>query len=313
MIGFLLRRLGAGIVLLFVTSLMTFLLLSIPHNDVGRQLLGITASQEAIDAKNASLGLNRPVLVQYFDWLGSALHGDFGRSWFSSEVVTVAIGNRLGVTLSLMVAVTIVTAVVGYLLGVWAGVKRGAVDKFVQIFSVLGYALPGFLITIVIVIVFAVQLRMFPAIGYIPPGQSIGGWIWSITLPVVSLSIGAIAGVAQQVRSSVIEVGRSDYVRTLVTRGIPGRRILFRHVLRNASAPALTVLGMQFVGLLGGAVIVEQIFGLPGIGSMAVQYTTRGDIPIIMGLVMLTAVGVVIINLLVDVCIGWLLPKARIA
>lgn len=313
MLAFLARRLGASVVLLFVTSLVTFLLLSMANQDIGRQLLGINAGQAAIDAKNASLGLDQPILVRYLDWLANAVQGDFGRSWFSSEYVAVAIGNRLPVTLSLMIGVTVLTAVVGYLLGVWAAVRRGGVDRFVQIFSVAGYALPGFLVTIIIVVVFAVQLRWFPAIGYIPITQSVPGWLSTITLPVIALSISAIAGIAQQVRSSVIEVARADYIRTLATRGLPPRRLLFRHVLRNASAPALTVLGMQFVGLLGGAVIVEQIFGLPGIGSMTIQYTSRGDIPIIMGLVMLSAVGVVVINLIVDLGIGWLLPKARIS
>jgi peptide/nickel transport system permease protein len=313
MIGFLLRRLGASVVLLFVTALLTFVLLSIPNQDVGRQLLGMQATQAAIDAKNAQLGLDRPILVQFFSWLLPALQGDLGRSWFSSENVAVAIGNRLPVTLSLMISVTIVTAVVGYSLGVWAGVRRGAVDRFVQIFSVAGYALPGFLVTIVLVIVFAVQLRWFPAIGYTPITTSFTGWLATITLPTIALSLSAVAGIAQQVRSSVIEVMRADYVRTLITRGLSPRRILFRHVLRNASAPALVVLGMQFVGLLGGAVIVEQIFGLPGIGSMTIKYTTQGDIPVIMGLVMLSAIGVVLINLLVDLGIGWLLPKARVS
>ena len=313
MLGFLIRRLTSSIALLLVTALLTFVLLSIPNQDVGRQLLGMQATQQAIDAKNAELGLDRPILVQFFDWLVRAVQGDLGRSWFSSENVTTAIGNRLPVTLSLMIGVTLVTAVCGYLLGVWAGTRRGRVDTFVQVFSVAGYALPGFLVTIVIVIVFAVKLGWFPAVGYTPITTSFTGWLSTITLPVISLSLAAVAGVAQQVRSSVIEVSRSDYIRTLTTRGLPRRRILFRHVLRNASAPALTVLGLQFVGLLGGAVIVEQIFGLPGIGSMTIKYTSQGDIPIIMGLVMLTAIGVVIINLLVDLAIGALLPKARVS
>ncbi|MEQ6899452.1 ABC transporter permease [Microbacterium sp. KR10-403] len=313
MLGFLIRRLLSSIALLLVTALLTFVLLSIPNQDVGRQLLGMQATPQAIDAKNAELGLDRPILVQFFDWLVHAVQGDFGRSWFSSENVAVAIGNRLPVTLSLMIGVTLVTAVFGYLLGVWAGTRRGRIDTFVQVFSVAGYALPGFLVTIVIVIVFAVKLGWFPAVGYTPISTSFTGWLSTITLPVISLSLAAVAGVAQQVRSSVIEVSRSDYIRTLTTRGLPRRRILFRHVLRNASAPALTVLGLQFVGLLGGAVIVEQIFGLPGIGSMTIKYTSQGDIPIIMGLVMLTAIGVVIINLLVDLAIGALLPKARVS
>ncbi|WP_328474251.1 ABC transporter permease [Actinoplanes sp. NBC_00393] len=311
MLGFVLRRTGAGLLLVLVISFVTFLLLSLPDNDVARSLLGPDAPAEIIDATNAALGVDRPVLVQYADWLSHAVRGDLGQSWFTSENVGTAIAGRLPVTLSLMLGVTLLTAIVAFGLGIWAGVRRGAADRFVQILAVAGYALPGFLVTLVIVLVFAVRLGWFPAIGYIPITDSVGGWLSTITLPIVALSIGAVAGTSQQVRSAVIEVLRQDYVRTLRSRGLSTRSILFKHVLRNASAPALTVLGMQFVGLLGGAVLVEQIFGLPGLGSMAVTYTTRGDIPVIMGLLMVTVVGVVLINLAVDVAIGVLNPKAR--
>ncbi|MEU4922651.1 ABC transporter permease [Streptomyces parvus] len=313
MLNFIARRIAAGALLLLVISLLSYLLLSIPALDVGRQLLGQGADQAAVDAKNASLGLDRPVLVQYGDWLAHAVRGDLGTSWFTSEDVAPTVSARLPVTASLMVGVTLVATVVSFLLGVWAGVRRGAVDRFVQVLGVVGYALPGFLVTLVIVLVFAVDLNWFPAIGYTPFTASPSGWLSTITLPVLSLSVASVAGVSQQVRGAVIDVLRQDYVRTLRARGLPMSRIVFRHVLRNASAPALSVLGMQFVGLLGGAVLVEQIFGLPGIGSMTVTYTTRGDIPVIMALVMLTVVGVVLINLLVDVMIGWLNPKARVA
>jgi peptide/nickel transport system permease protein len=313
MLSFVVRRIAAGVLLVLVISFLSYTLLSIPDLDVGRQLLGQSASQDLVDAKNAALGLDRPVLVQYLDWLAHAVRGDLGTSWFTSEDVVRAIANRLPVTISLMAGVTLVTAVASFLLGVWAGVRRGAVDRFVQVFSVLGYALPNFLVTLVIVLVFAVRLRWFPAIGYVGIGESLTGWLSTVLLPVLSLSVGSVAGVAQQVRSSVIEVLRQDYVRTLRARGLPPSRIVLKHVLRNASAPALAVLGMQFVGLLGGAVLVEQIFGLPGIGSMTVTYTTRGDIPIIMALVMLTVIGVIAVNLVVDILIGWLNPKARIA
>ncbi|WNI21529.1 ABC transporter permease [Streptomyces sp. ITFR-16] len=313
MLNFIARRIASGVVLLIVISFLSYLLLSVPHLDVGRQLLGESATQDAVDAKNASLGLDRPVLHQYTDWLAHGVRGDLGTSWFTSEDVGQAVGNRLPVTVSLMLGVTAVTTVVAFLLGVWAGVRRGAVDRFVQILGVAGYALPGFLLTLVLVLVFAVRLDWFPAIGYTGFTDSPGGWLSTVTLPVLSLSVASVAGVSQQVRGAVIDVLRQDYVRTLRARGLPASRIVFKHVLRNASAPALSVLGMQFVGLLGGAVLVEQIFGLPGIGSMTVTYTTRGDIPVIMALVMLTVVGVVLINLLVDVLIGWLNPKARAA
>ncbi|MER7810873.1 ABC transporter permease [Streptomyces sp900116325] len=313
MLTFIARRIAAGALLLLVISLLSYLLLSIPDMDVGRQLLGEGTSQSAVDAKNASLGLDRPILAQYTDWLSHAVRGDLGTSWFTSEDVTQAIANRLPVTVSLMLGVTVVTAVVSFLLGVWAGVRRGAVDRVVQILGVVGYALPGFLVTLVLVLVFAVNLNWFPAIGYTPFTDSPGDWLSTVTLPIISLSVASIAGVSQQVRGAVVDVLRQDYVRTLRARGLPASRIVFKHVLRNASAPALSVLGTQFVGLLGGAVLVEQIFGLPGIGGMTVTYTTRGDIPVIMALVMLTVIGVVLINLLVDVLIGWLNPKARVA
>ncbi|MGO2660624.1 ABC transporter permease [Mycetocola reblochoni] len=313
MLTFIARRIIAGVFLLFVISALSYVLLSLPGADVGRSLLGQSASAEAVAAKNQQLGLDRPVIVQYGDWLLHALRGDFGSSWFTSENVLTSISNRLPVTISVMAGVTIVTAVLSFLLGIWAAVRGGWIDRAVQIVSVVGYALPGFLITLILVIVFAVQLRWFPAIGYIDASVSLSGWLSTITLPIIALSIPAIAGVVQQVRGSVKDVLNRDYVRTLRARGLGPNRILFRHVMRNASAPALTVLGMQFVGLLGGAVIVEQIFGLPGIGSMTVSYTTRGDIPIIMGLIMFTVVGVILINLLIDVVIGWLNPKARIA
>ncbi|MQY02561.1 ABC transporter permease [Actinomadura macrotermitis] len=311
MLNFVARRLAAGAVLLFVISFLSYLLLSVPHLDVGRQLLGSGAAQDLVDAKNAELGLDRPVPARYADWLAHAVRGDLGTSWFTGEDVRQAVGTRLPVTASLMIGVLLVTAAVSLLLGVWAGVRRGPADRLVQMLGVAGYALPGFLVTLVIVVVFAVRLGWFPAIGYTGLTESVPGWLSTITLPVLSLSLAGVAGVSQQVRGAVIDVLRQDYVRTLRARGLPPSRILFRHVLRNAAAPALTTLSLQFVGLLGSSVLVEQIFGLPGIGSMTVTYTTRGDIPVIMALVMVTVVLVVAVNLVVDVLIGWLNPRAR--
>lgn len=311
MLSFALRRVGAGVVLLFAISLVTFLLITLPQPDIARQLLGISAPPELVDAKREALGLDDPIMVQYLNWLTGALQGDLGRSWFTNLPVGSTIVARLPVTLSLMLGTTLVTAIVGIGLGVCAGVRRGSVDRAIQALGVLGHALPGFLVTLVLALVFAVQLGWFPAVGYTPITTSVSQWMASITLPVVSLAIGAVAGLSQQVRGAVIDVMRQDYVRTLRARGLPTRRIVLRHVLRNASAPALSLLGLQFVGLLGGAVIVEQVFALPGVGSMAVQYTRQGDVPVIMGLLMVAVVGVVVVNLLVDVLIAWLNPKVR--
>ncbi|MBR7837944.1 ABC transporter permease [Actinospica durhamensis] len=312
MLAFLARRLAAAVLLLFVISFLSFLLLSLAQVDVARQLLGLQASASAVAHENAALGLDRPLLARYADWLGSAVRGNLGTSWFTGQDVAQTIGQRLPVTLSLVLATTVVTAIASLALGLWAGTRRGVADRIVQILGVAGYALPGFLVTLLIVVVFGVDLKWFPATGYIPITRSFTGWLSTITLPTLALSLGAVAGLSQQVRSAVAAVAAQDYVRTLRARGLSGRSVVLKHVLRGACAPALTVLGLQFVGLLGGAVVVEDIFALPGIGAMTVADTSDGDVPVIMALVMVSVIGVVLINLAVDLLIGLLNPKARL-
>jgi peptide/nickel transport system permease protein len=313
MIYFLTKRIASSIVLIFAVSFVGFILLGLASGDTAQNMLGQNATQQQIDAKNVELGLDQPLLVRYGRWLSAAVHGDLGRSWFTSENVVQSLATRLPVTLSLVIGVMIVASIVSFALGSLAAIRRGGVDRFVQMFSILGYGLPGFLVALFLVTVFAVQLGWFPATGYITPQRSVPGWLLSIALPVAALSITTIAGVTQQVRSEVAETLERDYVRTLRSRGLPERIVIVKHVLRNAAAPALTVLALQFVGLLGGSVVVESIFALPGLGTMAVRYTERGDIPVVMGLIVLTVAIVVIVNLIVDLAIGWLNPKSRTA
>lgn len=313
MISFILRRTAAGIVLLIAVSFLAFLLLNIAAGDVASQILGVNATQAQVDAKTQQLGLDRPVLVRYVEWAGAALTGNLGSSWFTSESVTQALMTRLPVTLSLVILVMIVTTVVSFSIGAIAAIRRGAVDRTLQVITVFGNALPSFLVALVLVTVFAIQLSWFPATGYVPLDRNPTGWLWALILPVIALSVAAIAGTAQQVRSSVIATLRQDYIRTLRSRGLPERRILLRHVMRNASASPMTVLSLQFVSLLSGAVVIETIFALPGLGQLAVIYTARGDVPVVMGLVIYTVAIVVIVNLLVDIAVGWLNPKARVA
>jgi peptide/nickel transport system permease protein len=313
MLTFILRRVGAGIVLLFVASSVTFILLYVGSGDIARRILGQQATQEDVAALRVQLGLDRPVLTQYLDWLRHAVTGDLGSSWFTSQPVTDGISSRLGVTLSLVLGATLLTAVVAAALGVWAAVRHGWVDKVVQAVSVLGFAIPNFLIAVALVIVFALNLELFQATGYTAFADSPTGWLSSITLPVVALAIGGIAGVAGQVRGSVMDALRQDYVRTLRSRGLPFNRVVFKHVLRNAAGPALAVLAVQFVGLFGGAVIVERVFAIPGLGEVAVTSTSQGDIPMVMGLVVATAAIVVIVYLVIDLIQGWLNPKVRLS
>jgi len=313
MLMFVLRRIGAGIVLLFVISSVTFILLYVGSGDIARNILGQQATQEDVALKKEQLGLNRPLLTQYFDWLGNALHGDLGSSWFTGEEVTSGITSRVAVTLSLVIGAIVVTALIATVLGVWAAVRHGWVDKVVQAVTILGFAIPGFLIAVGLVLVFAINLQWFDPTGYISFTDDPTGWLKTVTLPVVALAIGGIASVANQVRGSVTDVLRRDYVRTLRSRGLPFNRVVFKHALRNAGSPALAVLGVQFVGLLGGAVIVERVFAIPGLGDIAVGATSQGDVPMVMGLVVAIAAIVVVVNLIIDLLQGWLNPKVRLS
>lgn len=313
MIRFIIRRVVSGLVLIVAISVVAFGLLYAGGGDIARRILGQNATQEIVDRKAAELGLDRPLVEQYGDWLLHAIQGDFGRSWFNGQLVTVNVSSRLAVTLSLVVGAIVVAAIVAVVLGTIAAVHGGWVDRVVQIGSVVGFAIPGFLVALGLVLLFAIELGWFKATGYIPLTTSFTGWVSSVTLPIIALSLGAIATVAQQVRGSVADALSRDYVRTLRSRGLGMTRVVGKHVLRNAGGPALAVLALQFIGLLGGAVIVEQVFSIPGLGQLAVQATSAADIPNVMGLVIVTAIIVVIVNLLIDLAQAALNPRVRFA
>lgn len=313
MVRFILRRLLSGVVLLIVISALAFAMLYANSANIARRILGQNASNELVASKQAELGLDRPLWQQYLDWLGHALTGDLGRSWFTGQLVIDGVTSRLAVTLSLVIGATLLSAVVALIIGVVAATRGGWVDRLVQVISVLGFAIPGFLVALGLVLVFSIQLGWFKATGYVPITTSFSGWIASVTLPIIALSIGTIAIVAQQVRGSVADALKRDYVRTLRSRGLSSRRVVFKHVLRNAGGPALAVLAVQFIGLLGGAVIVEQVFAIPGLGQLAVSSTTKADIPMVMGLVIATALIVVIVNLAIDLIQAALNPRVRLS
>ena len=313
MLTFIVRRLLAGLVLIFAVSVVAFSLLYAGGGDIARRIMGQNATEEVVALRAQQLGLDQPLVVQYGNWLTSALTGDFGVSWFTSQPVAASLSSRLAVTLTLVIGTTVVAAIVSVVLGVLAARRGGWIDAVVQFVAVIGFAVPGFLIALYLVLWFAIDLGWFRATGYVPPDESFIGWLSSITLPIAALSLSAIAAVAQQFRGSVIDAMSRDYVRTLRARGLATNRVVYRHVLRNAGGPALAVLAVQFVGLLGGAVIVEQVFALPGIGQLTVSATSSGDIPVVMGVVVTTAVIVVIVNLLIDLAQAALNPKVRLS
>ena len=313
MFAFIVRRLLSGVVLLFVITVIAFTLLYLGGGDIARRILGQSATAEVVAQKAAELGLDRPLPVQYFDWLTSAFQGDLGRSWFTGQLVATGVSSRLAVTLSIVIGATIVSAIVSVVLGVLAARRGGWVDGLVQFLTVIGFAIPGFLIALYLVLIFAINLHWFKATGYVQFATSPSGWLASVTLPIIALSLAAIAAVTQQVRGSVLDALSRDYVRTLRSRGLSMNRVVYKHVLRNAGGPALAILALQFIGLLGGAIIIEQVFALPGMGQLTVQATASSDIPIVMGVVIAFAVIVVIVNLLIDVVQAALNPKVRLS
>ncbi len=313
MITFIAKRLGSGAVVLFAVSVLTFVLLYVSSGSIARNILGDAASAEQVALKEQELGLDQPLVLRYFSWLGNALRGDLGASWFTSEPVANSLATRIPVTMTMVFTAMILIAIIAALVGVLAAVKRGWVDRLVQVGAVIGDSIPGFVIGIILVTFLAIQAGLFPATSTISPGSGPAAWVYSMTLPVIALLINGVTGGAQQIRSAVIKQLEKDYVRTLRSRGIGEREILFKHVLRSAAPAGLTVLSLQLIGMLGGVVIIEQIFALPGMGPLAVMATGQSDLPVVMGVVMYTVVVVIIVNLLVDILNGWLNPKVRVS
>lgn len=312
MVVFLTRRVIAGAVMVLVVATAAFLLMSLTGGSAARNILGVTATTAQVRAKAHELGLDQPVFERYLSWLAALFHGDLGSSWLSNQSVSSMLVAKLPVTLSLVLAAIVVSALLSIALGMTAAVRGGWVDRFVQVFAVVGFALPEFWVALVLVTVFAVTLHLVPATGYTPLATSVPLWAAGLLLPTIALVLGTVSSTSQQVRGATIDVLRRDFVRTLRSRGISRGSLLLRHVLRNAAPPALTILSLQFVGLLSGAIVIEKVFALPGIGSMAVLATTQGDLPSVLGVVVVTVIIVVIVNLAIDLVSGWLNPKARI-
>lgn len=310
---FILKRLVNGVIMLFTVSFVAYFFMFLGAGNVARLILGLQASQEDVAALNSELGLDKPFLEQYGTWLIRAVQLDLGQSWSMPETVNEVLFPRLGVTLQIVAITTLVAAIISIVIGTLAAVYGGWIDRTVQFFGLLGFAVPGFLIAFLLVILFAIQIPIFNAVGYTDFSESPEQWAKSLFLPVTALAMSAVASVAQQVRGSVKDALGMDYIRTLRARGLSFNRVVYKHVLRNAGGPALSILGVQFVGMMGGAVLIEQIFAIPGLGPYAVSSTALSDVPAIMGLVVATALIVIAINLIIDLLSAALNPKVRLS
>jgi peptide/nickel transport system permease protein len=307
----LLKDLVRSLGVLLVVTFSTFVLMYGNAEGIARTVLGLNARPEDIQRKITELGLDQSLLGQYASWLKGVVTGDLGTSFYTGQSVSEALSQRAPVTLAIIVFTLLLTALLSVALGVTSAVRGGWVDRVVQFVSILGTAVPAFIVAIALVFTWAIHWRTFPATGYVSPDVSVSGWLASVALPVLALLIGSVAQATAQFRTAVLDTLGRDYVRTLRARGISERHVLFRHVLRNASAPGLTVLSLTLLSLLGGAVFIEQVFALPGMGQLANQSAQINDVPMVMGTVLVTVVIVLLVNFAGDVAVSILNPKTR--
>ena len=312
MLRFILQRLLALIPLLLIVSLMVFSLVLLIPGDPAFLLAGEDATPEEVEAIREGMGLNEPVLVRYLLWLGALLQGDLGTSLFSDQPVLDVILERLPVTLSLAFLAIVFSLAMSIPAGVIAGTRPGSlVDRVVTVGSSVGLALPNFWLGLMLVLTLAIWNPWFPATGYMPMRESLMGWWMHLLLPSFTLALAAAAILTRQLRGAMVDVMQQDYVRTARAKGLPYRKVVAKHALKNAAIPMVTILGLQTNGLLGGTVIVEQIFGMPGIGQLAVSSVFTRDLPMIQGVVIMAVFVAVLVNLAVDLSYGYFNPKVR--
>lgn len=312
MLSLIARRLLAVVPLLLLVTFMTYGMILLIPGDPAIAIAGENATPAMIEQTRERLGLNDPFLVQYGRWIGDAVQGDLGTSLFSSRTVRGAIVERLPVTLGLTAAALSLALLVAVPAGTIAALKRGTwLDRFTTMSATMGVAMPNFWLGLLLVLFFAIQNPWFPATGYQPITDGVGEWAQHVFLPAVALGAAACAELTRQLRSAVVDVLDQDYVRTARAKGLRSPRVVGKHVLKNAAVPVVTVLGLQVTRLLGGAVIIEQVFAIPGIGQLAVSSVFNRDVPMILGVVLVAAVLAVFVNLIVDISYSWFNPKVR--
>ena len=312
MLTYTIRRVLMIIPLLFMVSLGVFALVHMIPGDPAITISGENATAEQIEATRARLGLDDPVLVQYLRWAASAVQGDLGQSLFSSRTVTGAIIERFPVTISLTAAAMFFALLISIPAGIIAAIKRGRpADRAATLFASLGIAMPNFWLGILLILAFALAYPIFPAVGYTRMAEGVGPWARSLVLPGITLGMAAAAETTRQLRSSLYDILHQDYIRTARAKGMGSTIVIGKHALKNAAVPVVTVIGFQLAFLLGGTVVVEQVFGLPGLGGLAIRAVLERDIPMIQGIVVITALIVMLVNLLVDLSYAYLDPRVR--
>ena len=312
MTTYLLQRLLIGLLTLFAASIVVFAVLEIIPGDPAQLMLGMNATPEAVAALREQMGLDQPIVWRYLSWVGGLLTLDFGRSYTYSSPVIDLIAERAAVSLPLAIISLLLSVVIAIPVGLFAAARRGkAADTIAMGVTQFGVAVPNFWFALILVYIFAVWLRLVPAGGF--PGWSAGVWpaLKALILPALALALQQAAILARVTRSALLEVLGEDYIRTARAKGMPRRYVLWRHALRNAMIPVLTILGLQFAFLLAGTIIIENVFYLPGLGRLIFQAITQRDLIVVEGVVMLLVAAVIVVNFLVDLSYAIVDPRLR--
>jgi peptide/nickel transport system permease protein len=307
-----LRRVLFGIPTVLVVSALTFILIALIPGDPASVLLGATASQEQREALRTGLGLDQPLYAQYWDWLTGAVRGDFGRSLFSKQAVSDTLVSRIGVTASITMIAFAFTVLIGITGGLLSARRKAFVSKLSDVVSLVGLAVPSVWLGLVLVEMFAVRWSVFPATGYTAPSTSVTEWLRSLILPALTLAAPASALVAKLTRDAMLSSLAQPFVPVLRANGATERTIFFKHALKNALPQIVTTLGIVIVGLVGATVLVETVFVLPGLGTLATTATTQKDLPTIEGVTVTYVLMVLMITILIDILHTVVSPRSRL-
>jgi peptide/nickel transport system permease protein len=313
---FILRRIGLAVIVLLIVTLLVFMAMRILPGDPIFMLVSASdsgsISTEVVERLRHEYGMDRPLIVQYFSWLGDVAHGDLGMSIVQKAPVASSIMQRVPVTLNISVLALVIAMIIGIPFGIICALRRGKwIDTFITILANFGITMPTFWLGFMLIYVFALQLHWLPTSGYTSPFTDFVKSTRQIIMPVICLSIFPIASMTRQTRSSMLEVLRQDYIRTAWSKGLRERSIVIRHALKNGLIPVITLSGMSLSNIIGGAVIIETVFNIPGMGRMLVNSVFAHDYPIVQGCVFIIAITVLFVNILVDISYGWLDPRIR--
>lgn len=312
MVAYILRRLVEMIPVLFLVSLMVFSIIHLTPGDPALLILGEEVTPEKLTALRHQLGLDQPIPIQYGLWLSNVLRGDLGRSVRTQQPVLEAIIQRLPPTVELTLFATVISLSVAIPAGIISAARRNSASDMVStVLALLGISMPNFFLAILLIFVFALKLRWLPPIGYIPINQDVIGNIKGMILPGLTLGAATAALISRQTRSSLLEVLNQDYIRTARAKGLADRVVILTHGLKNAMIPVATVIGLQVGALLGGAIVTETIFVLPGVGRLVVDSIFSRDFPVVQGAVLFLALVYLFANLVVDILYVFLDPRIR--